>query len=190
MPSGGQNRIDLTGQRFGKLVAIRCTGSNNRQRATWLCQCDCGNEYTTTCFNLRQGRNRSCGCQNYHLYGSSNPKWSGYGDVSGSYWHRIKQGARNRNLELAITIESIWALFIKQGKKCALSGMNLTMCSSDTKIRKDLKLQTASLDRIDSSKGYISGNIQWVHKDINAIKMDLNTNYFIELCKKVANYNE
>ena len=31
---------------------------------------------------------------------------------------------------------------------------------------------TASLDRIDSTKGYVRGNIQWVHKDINWFKRD------------------
>ena len=33
--------------------------------------------------------------------------------------------------------------------------------------------KTASLDRIDSSKGYTEDNIQWVHKDVNQMKMDL-----------------
>ena len=36
------------------------------------------------------------------------------------------------------------------------------------------------------SKGYHLNNIQWVHKDINFMKGNLNNEYFIELCKKVA----
>jgi len=47
-------------------------------------------------------------------------------------------------------------------------------------------IRTASLDRIDSSKGYVKGNLQWVHKDINMMKNHYNQKYFIEICKKVA----
>ena len=45
---------------------------------------------------------------------------------------------------------------------------------------------TASLDRIDSSKGYVKGNVQWVHKDINKMKTDFEQSIFIKLCKSVA----
>jgi hypothetical protein len=40
---------------------------------------------------------------------------------------------------------------------------------------------------IDSSKGYIEGNIQWVHKDINNMKWDFTQEEFINYCKLVAN---
>ena len=53
---------------------------------------------------------------------------------------------------------------------------------------KELKTGTASLDRIDSSKGYIQGNIQWVHKRINQMKWDSEENDFINWCKLVANH--
>ena len=52
------------------------------------------------------------------------------------------------------------------------------------------KYTSASLDRIDSSKGYIEGNVQWVHKDINKIKTDMSDNKFIEWCKLIAEYNK
>ena len=50
-------------------------------------------------------------------------------------------------------------------------------------------ITTASLDRIDSKKGYIKGNLQWVHKDLNIMKNSYPNQYFIEMCKKVANAN-
>jgi hypothetical protein len=49
---------------------------------------------------------------------------------------------------------------------------------------------TASLDRIDSSKGYEEGNIQWVHKHINFMKRTYSQEYFIDMCKKVADNNK
>ena len=45
----------------------------------------------------------------------------------------------------------------------------------------------ASLDRIDSSRGYIKDNIQWVHKDINRMKWDFPQDKFVKLCFYVAN---
>jgi hypothetical protein len=45
------------------------------------------------------------------------------------------------------------------------------------------------LDRVDSSKGYIEGNVQWVHKTINLMKQSFNQKEFIHFCKLVANNN-
>ena len=55
---------DLTGQRFGKLVAIRRV-ENRNLRTRWLCQCDCGNSCTVTTQCLKSGHTRSCGCQRF-----------------------------------------------------------------------------------------------------------------------------
>lgn len=49
---------------------------------------------------------------------------------------------------------------------------------------------TASLDRIDSSKGYIEGNVQWVHKRINKMKLDDSDTEFIEWCRLIADFNK
>ena len=53
-------RIDLTNQRFGKLVAISPTHKNGR--TAWYCKCDCGNELDVFTFCLRNGNTQSCGC--------------------------------------------------------------------------------------------------------------------------------
>ena len=49
---------------------------------------------------------------------------------------------------------------------------------------------TASLDRIDSTKGYTKNNIQWVHKTINKMKNVLHDEEFIQWCNLIANYNK
>lgn len=59
------SRIDLTGQRFGRLVAIAPTtkaDSSGRVRRAWTCRCDCGNETVARTDSLRNGRVASCGC--------------------------------------------------------------------------------------------------------------------------------
>lgn len=60
---------DITGERFGKLVAIRSTNEKNKQgRYKWLCLCDCGNTTIVEIGNLRKnGGTRSCGCVSAEL---------------------------------------------------------------------------------------------------------------------------
>lgn len=61
------NGIDITGQRFGRLTAIRLIPReertwSNKERA-WLCKCDCGNECIVRQRSLLCTRmTRSCGC--------------------------------------------------------------------------------------------------------------------------------
>jgi len=87
---------------------------------------------------------------------------------------------KRRNLKFEIDKEYVWELFENQNGKCALSGIDIVL---DVGSRK--REQTASLDRIDSSKGYIKGNVQWVHKDVNSMKMDYTEDYFIDMCKRI-----
>jgi hypothetical protein len=55
--------------------------------------------------------------------------------------------------------------------------------------RKESATTTASLDRIDSDKGYAEDNVQWVHKKINSMKQTMRDELFIEMCKRVAAHN-
>jgi hypothetical protein len=57
------NKIDLSGQRFGRLVAMHAMPPKKKGGSTrWLCRCDCGNESTPGTAQLRRGRAKSCGC--------------------------------------------------------------------------------------------------------------------------------
>jgi hypothetical protein len=54
---------DITGQRFGSLVAVELTDKRSSSRAVvWKCQCDCGNVVDVNSSSLRQGHTKSCGC--------------------------------------------------------------------------------------------------------------------------------
>ena len=55
--------LDLTGQRFGKLVAISKAPSRSG-KTFWLCQCDCGNQKEIQTNHLTSGATQSCGCLN------------------------------------------------------------------------------------------------------------------------------
>jgi hypothetical protein len=54
--------LDLTGQRFGKLVALDRAGSNKHGQCLWLCKCDCGGTKGVISSYLTSGKTKSCGC--------------------------------------------------------------------------------------------------------------------------------
>lgn len=58
---------DLTGMRFGKLVAEKIVGKSKSGSRKWLCKCDCGNETVVDQYHLSSGHTKSCGCINKEL---------------------------------------------------------------------------------------------------------------------------
>jgi len=78
------NAKDITGQRFGRLVALRreVRGKGHRKRGYWLCQCDCGNQKWILVSNLTRGLTESCGCLQRERTskangGANSPHWQG-----------------------------------------------------------------------------------------------------------------
>lgn len=108
-----------------------------------------------------------------------------YKGIFFSTFNTIKRNAERRKIPFNITIEYIGDLFEKQKGYCNLTGFKLEL----KKNPKDWT-QTASLDRKDSSKGYIIGNLQWIHKKINKLKVDFPEYEFIELCYQIVEYQE
>lgn len=56
---------DITGKRFGKLVAVEIDYSKTSQEnghTYWKCKCDCGGEITVIVSSLKRGATKSCGC--------------------------------------------------------------------------------------------------------------------------------
>ena len=167
---------NLVGQRFGKLTVLSCDGLI-KKRVRWLCRCDCGNEKSVAGLYLNHNETTSCGCNKYRL-GDENPLWTGHGEITGTIWGNVKTAAKKRNLPVEVSIQDAWDKFLAQDRKCVLTQLELTIG------------EDASLDRIDSSKGYTKENIQWVHKDVNIMKWDFGQDYFIKVCHMIAKNNE
>jgi hypothetical protein len=55
-------RLDLTGQRFGRLTVIGVAPASRGGRTQWTCLCDCHREHVASTASLRGGDVRSCGC--------------------------------------------------------------------------------------------------------------------------------
>lgn len=172
---------DLTGQKFGDYLVIKQVQHSNIRDRAWLCRCKCGFEkiQATSCV-VRSTRCRDC---------KNKAQWKGIEDLSQNYWNHLILGAKTRNLEFNITIEFGWDLFLKQGKRCALSGVSLVFAKFYTPEQAKHH-QTASLDRILQSRGYVVDNVQWVHKEINWIKGEASDGVFIDWCEKVAAYQK
>ena len=176
-------KSEMNNKKFGKLVVLGEHSKTRNGHIRYECMCECGNKVNILGTHLRQGNTKSCGCLSPK--GSDRVQWTGVGEISGDFWYNHIRGSKGRKqIELTITKEYVWDLFIKQNRKCSLSGIDLRF-----PIKHKDKTYTASLDRIDSSKGYIEGNVQWVHKDINMMKRIYTQEHFIKMCKLVAKYN-
>ena len=137
-------------------------------------RCKCGVEDFIDRANLMSGRSKSCrGC--YHR-GTLNNRWNGYGDMPGTVYHRIRGSAKSRNIPFNVSRQQLHDLLHKQNFKCALTGEALTW-------------ETASLDRIDSTKPYEIGNLQWMLSEVNYMKRILTEERFIHLCKLIVKHN-
>lgn len=176
------NRKDIAGKKFNMLTAIKLVERRPIERKSgredieyyWEFLCDCGNKTITRRDRVVTGKKPiiSCGCMR------NRSKWKGCGNLSKTQWGIIERNAKKRELCFEITMKDAWNLFQEQGEKCALSGQKI-----------NFKEPTASLDRIDSSKGYTIDNVQWVHKDINISKWDFTMDKFLEICRMVTEYN-
>lgn len=98
------------------------------------------------------------------------------GDLTATKYGKLRKSAIARNIEFSVTIEYLWNLFISQNQICAITGDYIPSISK------------ASLDRIDSSRGYIEGNVQWVTYQANVSKHTMTMEQLYEFCNKVINH--
>ena len=98
------------------------------------------------------------------------------GDLTLTEHTRLRKSAEKRGYSFEVSIEYLWNLFIQQRQICAITGDYIS------------SIKEASLDRIDNSKGYVEGNVQWVTYQANVSKHVMSMNELYEFCKKVLNY--
>lgn len=184
---------NLEGMKFSHLLVEKMQITKKSKNNTWrcLCVCDCGRTADINTNYLMRGLAKTCGhkdCsyhrQDYSNNGKNNIKFTGYEEISGQLWSSYRCNAERRNIIFDINIKDVWELFLRQNKKCSISNIDIFFGKTNTSER------TASLDRIDSKKGYTIDNVHWVHKDINKMKMNLDMEKFINLCKIVSNNYE
>ena len=157
------------GKKIGIFEVLRFSHTDKHREALYECQCTkCGE--TGLVRRSKLCKVKSCkGC-----------RWDDYKEISHGYWSSIRKGAKVRSIVFSLTRQEVWEQFLEQDRRCALSGVSLRFARGYTGE------QTASLDRIDNNKGYEVENVQWVHKEINEMKMCRSNEDFIKWCKLVA----
>lgn len=152
---------DLTGTRFGRLVALKRIGSNC-QGAVWLCKCDCGDVCNVGQHLLRFGKTKSCGCLQKELAAQKLLKHNGRKDNPRLYriWLNMKSRCYNKNNPnfiyygmRGIGVCDEWrydfATFLNWSKENGYE-------------------QALTIDRIDNDESYSPSNCRWVSMKIQS----------------------
>lgn len=166
-------RNNRVGQIHGNFL-VESFYSTDKNSTYWNCKClNCGQFTIRHNRYFRKDRPVPTFCikcpKEFHA------NFKGYKSLSKVYLSRIKQQAKLRNLNFNVTPEFLVNLFLKQDEKCFYTNLPINFS----------KNQTASLDRLDSSKGYTEDNVVWCHKDVNKMKNNLSLKRFFELCRLV-----
>lgn len=176
---------DVSGQRFGSLIASSFTHvmSNGRKYTAWICKCDCGKEITVLAGNLYQGKTLSCGCMRGENISQS----------------KIRHGMRNSRIYM------IWKGI--RGR-CYVSsnvsydnygGRGITMCQEwkeDFLNFYNWALKNGYSDTLTIERSYVNGNYEpdncrWIttqeqyynKRDSRLIKIDGETKCLAEWAK-------
>ena len=147
--------LDITNQRFGRLVAVRRSGSDNRGQARWLCQCKCGNKTIIRSSDLRKGSTQSCGCwqsesRKYHTLTHGHSKRD---RIAPEYqcWANMLNRCRNPKTEN-------YLYYGGRGIKVCRRWFHFENFLSDMGRRPSVKHR---LDRINVNGNYSPANCRW-----------------------------
>ena len=154
----GRTLINIIGKKFGQLLVLhrvkdRFNGRKRRHSEAWFrCLCDCGKIVSKRGYLLRDGRCRQCG----HARGIRH-------GMCYTREYRVWNTAKSRATELGYRFDLKPSdIFIP--KECPLLGIRLCLSNHKTKFN------SPSIDRINSRRGYVRGNIWVISQKANTIK--------------------
>ena len=165
-------KIDMIGQRYGRLVVISQSESIKPGRLRWLCKCDCGNECVVKGISLRRGNTKSCGCLSSENAQQRAMEHITHGQ-SKTRLYRIWVNMRSRcNKPSHPDYPRYGARGIKVCEEWDNSFQPFYNWSMSNGYRENL-----SIDRIDNESNYSPDNCRWV--DTNVQNNNTRRNHYI-----------
>jgi hypothetical protein len=168
--------IDLTGQKFGKLLVLKDTGKRKHGGSYWLCQCECGRQKEIKGASLRQGHTQSCSCKRRFVAGEA-----AFNRVYKSYL----DGAKKRELNFSLSKDDIKIL--TKGN-CFYCGAPPSQIRIGNRINGGYVYN--GIDRLDNNRGYTTENTVSCCGICNLAKRKMTVQEFIVWIKRIHKYCE
>ncbi len=173
---GNFKKLKLWNKKFGKLSVIGQSCKTNKNYIWWLCICDCGNECEVKGSILKAGRKTSCGCSNITKYQNNSEMV-----IKKRIYHDYKTDAKERGFTFELSFDTFCNLINKNCHYCNRS-------PSNNKKSKYGNILYNGVDRKDSLKGYIEGNVLPCCYQCNKAKSDTPYEDFLNWVKSVYQY--
>lgn len=170
-----QHKIDLTGDRYGRLLVLKKSERKAiLNRTIYICLCDCGTICETQRANLVNRTTNSCGCLNQEKRRDRLYKHGKSNDLEGRMFYSAKSRAKERGIEFNLDISDIVI-----PELCPI--LNIPLFKNKNGVQSN---NSPSLDRINPKLGYIKGNVKVISAKANRLK-DEST---IEDLEKIIDY--
>jgi hypothetical protein len=176
--------IDLTGQRFGRLVVIERAENNRFNQSRWLCKCDCGEQKIINTRCLASGDTVSCGCY------AKEARRKTIGESSfNSLYNNYRLSLASKTYGFKISKEEFKEITSENCFYCGIEPKQFIKCG---KSQKDYfgNYFHNGIDRIDSEIGYVLSNLVPCCKICNYMKKALGQQEFLEHIEKIHNYQK
>lgn len=174
--------LDITGQKFSRLTAIKPTGEKAENGAfKWLFKCDCGNDFIHTASHVSKGRVKSCGCylreEASKVHTESIERFA-----TVKIYGACKTSAKPRKIDFRLTHDDVANLIFKP---CAYCGVLPSTEVTRTTIQNgDELVYVNGIDRVHNNLGYVKGNVVPCCPKCNVAKNDRTVKEFFDWVEK------